>query len=490
MTRLYPRACTRLAIGALFGCLGTTLAQASTPAATAPATEPGRTRETFPNLLQSYGAKFALYFTIERDEVDLRATVKDAAGNPKRSALDSHGVWLSPTAGRDASSFQQALQKALPEADVFVDEKLPNVVHIREKSLAARKNYALEEKTDFLFSGTTGELMREVKWHADWPLEEDYAYFVNEPHYDFRVLTQVYQKDATFRTILSAGALQWGGRVLWASRAVEKDGSLVVLVKLHVGTPAADAATDPATLPAAQQTELDDVMQRRKAAELAAAVLLGRPDVPVITETDALRIALTEKVITVRTPLRNIPAKLLLQDLGPLLHPDAKSGTLESPNSVVLSDQSARVNTYLQIIERLEKAAGARRATAVAKGADHHGLEWVKSLPAPAIRPLIAPVEAPKIVPDRYVAPVYFNGDPSQILLSDKIVTQVIPLTSASAPALYESIKSLIDSNAVVVASSTANCLVINDVSARVQRLAQIIQRLDQPPRPAATAPR
>ena len=89
-----------------------------------------------------------------------------------------------------------------------------------------------------------------------------------------------------------------------------------------------------------------------------------------------------------------------------------------------------------------------------------------------------------KIVPLEEAAkenlPVYLGNDPSKIPITDKLVTQVIPIGSADATKLTTDLAPLLSSHATLSANAASNTLILVDTQANVRRIVQIIQALDQ----------
>ncbi len=75
--------------------------------------------------------------------------------------------------------------------------------------------------------------------------------------------------------------------------------------------------------------------------------------------------------------------------------------------------------------------------------------------------------------------PVRTGADPSDIPLSDSIITQVIPLKNVDAASLRKDLASFISSDADVTVNAGSNTLVVTDTSAKIHRLAEVIQSLD-----------
>jgi type II secretory pathway component GspD/PulD (secretin) len=85
-----------------------------------------------------------------------------------------------------------------------------------------------------------------------------------------------------------------------------------------------------------------------------------------------------------------------------------------------------------------------------------------------------------RVVPliDRRLAniPVRTGADPKDIPIEDAIVTQIIPLKNIDAANLAPLV-----SDGGTSIDTTHNALIITDTSAKINRIAQIIQKLDQP---------
>ncbi len=471
----------------LFAC-ALLLAEGGTIRAASPAApNPAAVKLTFPDLLQSYGAKFSLYFTIERDEVENRPGAVDTAGKPKTSPLQFHAIAL-PATLNDADAFLSALASALPEAEIFKDESLPGIVHIREKSLSNRGRYWLDEKTDFFFQGTAADFLAEIHHRSDWTFDDDRSGSTPSPvHYNLNTPAEVYLINATYRTVLSAGFRKMSNHILWNCFAIEREGRLLALFKPGPASPTANDPK-PVALTASETREIAAAMQQLRQSQhdsdRAAATLVGNPDAAVITTTDFFLVAIDENIITARIPLRNIPAQNLLNDFHPFIAPLAATAAMPDPNSLIIRDTSARIHNYLQIVKCLEDAAGNRRAAAVAQGADSHGLAWAGKA-ATAIQ--WPPAEKK---PDSfYLTPIYYGADSTRIDITnkDQPITQIIPLNHITSAAAVQNLEA--NSNEAgklpYWQCPTANCLIITDTPPRIQQGLQIIEKLEA----AHTAP-
>jgi hypothetical protein len=75
--------------------------------------------------------------------------------------------------------------------------------------------------------------------------------------------------------------------------------------------------------------------------------------------------------------------------------------------------------------------------------------------------------------------PVAFGNDPEAIPLDDTVITQIIPLNTISAVLLRNDLMPLMSADAEVTADDDSNWLVVTDTSAKVNRIVQIIGKLD-----------
>ena len=75
--------------------------------------------------------------------------------------------------------------------------------------------------------------------------------------------------------------------------------------------------------------------------------------------------------------------------------------------------------------------------------------------------------------------PVFEGADPDAIPLSDNIITQVIPLKNVDATRLRSDLAPLMSADADVTANSASNVIVITDTSAKIHRLVEIIEKMD-----------
>jgi general secretion pathway protein D len=79
----------------------------------------------------------------------------------------------------------------------------------------------------------------------------------------------------------------------------------------------------------------------------------------------------------------------------------------------------------------------------------------------------------------RYI-PVKSGNDPDQILRTDEVITQVIPLRYTDATKLKTDLAPLLPEYAVMSANAASNSLILTDTSANVKRIVQIVRELDQ----------
>ena len=76
--------------------------------------------------------------------------------------------------------------------------------------------------------------------------------------------------------------------------------------------------------------------------------------------------------------------------------------------------------------------------------------------------------------------PVFAGANPDEIPLDDSLRTQIIPLQNVSALAVRNALIPLMVPDVDVTSGVASNSLVITDTSAKINRLVQIIQKLDQ----------
>lgn len=75
--------------------------------------------------------------------------------------------------------------------------------------------------------------------------------------------------------------------------------------------------------------------------------------------------------------------------------------------------------------------------------------------------------------------PVRKGSDPSQIIKSDEMVTQILPVRYADANQLVENIKPLLPSYASITANQSSNAIILTDTQNNIRRVAEIIKALD-----------
>ncbi len=79
----------------------------------------------------------------------------------------------------------------------------------------------------------------------------------------------------------------------------------------------------------------------------------------------------------------------------------------------------------------------------------------------------------------RYNLPVKKGSDPTEIPISDSMVTQIIPVRYADATQLIQDLEPLLPDDATLTANQSSNALVLTDRQASIHRMAEIITALD-----------
>ncbi len=75
--------------------------------------------------------------------------------------------------------------------------------------------------------------------------------------------------------------------------------------------------------------------------------------------------------------------------------------------------------------------------------------------------------------------PTFSGGDPAQIPMADRLVTQIIPVRFAEATKLKTDLAPLLSTTATLSTNAASNTLVLVDTQANIRRIAEIIQALD-----------
>ncbi len=75
--------------------------------------------------------------------------------------------------------------------------------------------------------------------------------------------------------------------------------------------------------------------------------------------------------------------------------------------------------------------------------------------------------------------PVISDNIPENIPMSDKVVTQIIPVRYANAQELTTILEGLLPESATMSASQTSNALIITDSQKNIRRMAEIVRALD-----------
>jgi len=75
--------------------------------------------------------------------------------------------------------------------------------------------------------------------------------------------------------------------------------------------------------------------------------------------------------------------------------------------------------------------------------------------------------------------PVKHGSDPDKIPITDKIVTQIMPVRFVEAAQLLKDLQPLVSIQTTMTANEAGNAIVITDTQAHIHRVAEIIQAID-----------
>jgi hypothetical protein len=206
--------------------------QPQTRPQTAPAvsaTSPSAGRVDWFTLLEEYGEKFSLYFTVEEDQYQLDKDGPKASPLDMISPLEFHFV-LHPDF-KDKKAFLEALPTWVPEAQVTVDDANPNVIHIRERKLDRIKDQALDRKVTLKLDGTVKDLLLAIKDQTHGQLILNDGGLGGSLMYNTATPTHLDVKDVTYRTLLTK-AIPPQTRTIWKAVTVELEGQIVTLITL------------------------------------------------------------------------------------------------------------------------------------------------------------------------------------------------------------------------------------------------------------------
>ena len=76
--------------------------------------------------------------------------------------------------------------------------------------------------------------------------------------------------------------------------------------------------------------------------------------------------------------------------------------------------------------------------------------------------------------------PVHFGTDPTQIPVTEDLITQVMPVSSVDATKLRTDLTPLLSTDADVTANKDSNTIIVTDTSANIHHIAEIITAVDQ----------
>jgi hypothetical protein len=209
-----------------------TAAPPSTSHAAPAAPKPGE-KVYWQSLLQEYGERFSLYFTIERDASESMPPAS------KISPLRTRFVEVPLEPLENASAFLDLLRKWIPEAEVSMDAGTPEYVHIREKSLIQKTPLVMDQKITLKYEGTARGLVAEVSKLSDGRIALNDAIGLTERFPDLTVKASVDVKDVNIREVLSKGIPRTTNRIAWEANLFIQDNKPIVLLSVKAPVVAA-----------------------------------------------------------------------------------------------------------------------------------------------------------------------------------------------------------------------------------------------------------
>src|SRR5207249_6649504 len=75
--------------------------------------------------------------------------------------------------------------------------------------------------------------------------------------------------------------------------------------------------------------------------------------------------------------------------------------------------------------------------------------------------------------------PVIQGGDPEKIPVSDRIVTQIIPVRFVEVAQLVKDLQPLVSDKTTITANEAGNSIVITETQANIRKVAEIIKAID-----------
>jgi general secretion pathway protein D len=76
--------------------------------------------------------------------------------------------------------------------------------------------------------------------------------------------------------------------------------------------------------------------------------------------------------------------------------------------------------------------------------------------------------------------PVHFGTNPADVVASDELITQVMPLRNVDAVKLKQDLQPLIGTDADLSSNASSNSVIMTDTSANIKRIVEIVYNLDQ----------
>lgn len=179
---------------------------------------------------------------------------------------------------------------------------------------------------------------------------------------------------------------------------------------------------------------------------------------------------------------------LLAQDVPP---PTPGGGGLQQ-KKVKFNFQDTDINTVLEyvgnatgtIIVKEMAVTGKVRAIAPNEMSVEEAFDFLNTVLKPLGATTLRMESVIKIVSideaKRRNMEIHVGSDPAGIELSDKVITQIMPVHYADAPEMQKELAPILPKTADLIVNVRSNTMVMTDTSANIHRFARIVQALDQ----------
>lgn len=161
------------------------------------------------------------------DQLDCYYTIEDYGQSATQSPKLSWAQLASKPA-KNINALLTILKTQLPQADVYLDEKMPVIIRIKNKSLSKTPNYVFERKIDFNYNHVLGGIFVPLKKQYQLPFRWMRSLPIGQSFTDLTTKVKFSSKDEEVRQIMTRYLpLSRYKRLLWDSYTVVENGQPV-----------------------------------------------------------------------------------------------------------------------------------------------------------------------------------------------------------------------------------------------------------------------